>query len=93
MSWSVSAIGKSQAVAAAIEKQFTSSGACAEPEETVRQAARALIAQALSSEDASAVVSVSANGSQSSTYTDGKWGPPYTNQLKIEIQPQYGFVE
>lgn len=91
MSWSVHGVGKSAAVAALIEKQFTSAGPCAEPEETVRQAARATIAAALAGQEGA--VQVSASGSQSSTYNEGNWGPPHTNTLVIQINPLVGFAE
>lgn len=93
MSWSVCAVGKVAAVANAIEQQFDANGPCSEPEETVRQAAKAMIANALQAQDPNGAVQVSASGSQGSTYTNGSWGPPYTNQLKIDIQPLYGFVQ
>ena len=88
MSWSVNAIGKSAAVAASIEKQFAAHF-CNEPEETVRQSARATIASALAAQTKSnTAVKVMASGSQSSYGTDG-----FTNNLSITIEPQYGFVE
>lgn len=74
MSWSVQGIGKAPAVALAIDKQFTSSGPCAEPEETVRQAARAAIAAALTAQKPEAVIQVTAQGSQSTSYV--KATPP-----------------
>ncbi len=95
MSWSVAAIGKATAVAAAIEDQFTRAGACMEPEETIRQAARTAIAVALAGETATgAVVKVTAAGSQSQTYdNNGKPSGLFTNGLSLSIEPQYGFVE
>lgn len=85
-------MGKPPAVAVAIEQQF-SMGACSEPEETVRQSARAMIAAALAAQRPDSIVQVSASGSQNSTYTDGKWGAPFQNSLEIKVQPLYGFVE
>jgi len=91
MSWSVTAIGKPAAVAAAIESQFAQSK-CAEPEESIRQSARAAIAAALAAQSPSTAVKVSAYGSQSTFY---KTGQPdgVTNNLSITIEPQQNFVE
>lgn len=97
MSWSVSAIGKKAAVAASIEKQFASTQ-CSEPEESVRQKARALIAATLAA-STSDVVKVDASGSASSTpvYAEDQktvtaW--KQTDQtLRLSIEPMWGFVE
>ena len=93
MSWTVAAVGKSAAVAVAIEGQFNSSGLCIEPEEGIRQSARALIAQSLAGQIPGCVVKVAASGSQSTAY--GKAGAPdaVTNSLSIAIEPQGNFVE
>lgn len=88
MSWSVSAIGKTPAVATEIAQQF-GTYKCAEPEETVRQAALVLINSALSAQDPSTVVRVSAAGSQGLNYTT----KAVYNQVTVTIEPQYGFVE
>lgn len=93
MSWSVAAVGRAEAVAEAIERQFTNGTSCSEPEESVRQAARTAIAEALKGQGPTTVVKVQASGSQSGTYQNGTWGAPYTNQLQIEVTPLYGFVE
>lgn len=94
MSWSVAAVGKPVAVAAAIEAQFASTS-CAEPEETVRQSARATIAAALKAQREDSAVQVSASGSMSTTYNaeSKTWGAPYNNTLQILVQPLYGFAE
>lgn len=94
MSWSVSAVGKPVAVAAAIEQQFAGS-ACAEPEETVRQSARAAIAAALKAQRDDSIVQVVASGSMNTSYNQEtkSWGPPVNNTLEIKVQPLYGFVE
>lgn len=76
MSWSVGAVGKPKAVAESVEKQFAAS-TCQEPEETVRQAARAAIAAALAAQREDSAVQVIASGSQSSSYVDNKWGAPF----------------
>jgi hypothetical protein len=93
MSWSVSAVGKPEAVALSIGAQFDAASVCGEPEETIRQQAREMIQTALCAQKSDSVVQVSANGSQSSTFIDGKWGAPYTNNLEIKVQPIHGFVE
>jgi hypothetical protein len=90
MSWSVSAIGKPPAVAVSIEEQF-SRYKCIEPEEGVRQGARATLAAALAAQRPDSVVKVSASGSQSSNTIDGV--VLFTNVLSITVEPQYGFVE
>jgi hypothetical protein len=89
MSWGVSAIGKAPAVAVAIAKQFSNSSPCVEPEESVRLGAAALIAASLAGYDSSGVVSVSANGHQSTTYPTNA----IVNALNIDIRPQHGFIE
>ena len=93
MSWSVTAIGKSDAVATEIEKQFTTMHNCVEPEESVRQSARATIKASLAAQIPHTVIKVAASGSQSTKY--GKGGAPdgVQNSLSITIEPQHGFVE
>lgn len=88
MSWSVSAIGKPEAAARSIEDQFASSK-CAEPEETVRQSARATIAASLAAQRPDLVVHVTASGHMSNTYNEEtkKFGPPVTNSLEIRVNP------
>jgi hypothetical protein len=90
MSWSVGAIGKASAVATEIAKQFTNGSKCAEPEESIRQAAASLIATSLGAQtDPSKAVKVQASGSQSEDYTTKL----VSNSLSISIEPVYGFVE
>jgi len=96
MSWSVGATGRPKAVAPVIEKQFTGALPCSEPEETVRQAARAAIAAALAGQtDPACAVKVTANGSQSQAYKDGKpLDPPVcSNSLFINVEVLWGFAE
>lgn len=89
MSWSVNAIGKPKAVAEKTEKDFVQSHVCDEPEETVRQAARAAIAAALAGNTNPAVaVQVTASGHMGKNDI----GEAY-NDLSIHIAPIYGFVE
>jgi hypothetical protein len=86
MSWSVSATAvKSDVAAKAIESQFASYTPCPEPEESIKQAARDLIAQALAGNVPSREVSVSAWGSQT-TSSGGKGAPDVvSNTLSITI--------
>jgi hypothetical protein len=88
MSWSVAAIGKSSAVRAAIANQFANGSKCAEPEETIRQAAAAVIDKALEAQAEATAVKVSASGSQSSS-----GGIVTNNSLSIMVDPMWGFVE
>jgi len=92
MSWSVSAVGKPSAVRDAIAKQFTNSGKCSEPEESIRQAAAAIIDKALEAQGDKVALNVSASGSQSADYSTA---PPTvtSNSLKISVDVIYGFVE
>lgn len=92
MSWSVGAVGKPSAVRGAIAKQFTNGGKCSEPEESIRQAAAAIIDKALEAQGDKVALNVSASGSQNSDYSTA---PPTvtSNNLKISIDVIYGFVE
>lgn len=91
MSWSVLAIGTPEAVAVSIEKQFAQQSTCSEPEETVRQSARGLIAASLNAQHPGGAVKVQAFGSQSS-WTDAGGAKRVTNSLKIEVEPISGFL-
>lgn len=92
MSWSVNATGRAPAVAASIEQQF-SGYKCSEPEETVRQQARATIAAALAAQSPDRAVKVAAHGSQSVTgHADGA-ADTITNNLSITVEPIHGFLE
>ncbi len=94
MSWSVVGIGKVSALAAQLERDFERDGKCSEPEESIRQSARALIAQALSAQNSKTLVKVQASGAQSSQYAkNSSEVVGYTNQLSILIEPQFNFVE
>jgi hypothetical protein len=92
MSWSTSAIGKPPAVMAKVAEEF-SRHPCVEPEETVRQAAGALIAAALQAQDPNSVVIVSASGSQNQNYNSKAEKTTVNNTLNIRVEPVYGFVE
>jgi hypothetical protein len=65
MSWSVSASGKSDEVAKAIESQFASMSPLSEPEESIKHAFKAAILLALDGNIPAADRTVSAWGSQS----------------------------
>jgi hypothetical protein len=88
MSWGLFAISKAPAVAAEIKRQ-SENQKCMDPEESVRKAAVRLIDIAVSAQDPSLVVKVSASGSQSTDYTT----KAVRNNLNITIEPQNGFVE
>lgn len=93
MSWGVSGIGKPAALAVSIEKQF-SGYQCSEPEETVRQSAKAAIAAALAAQAPDTAVSVIASGSQGYVYdAAGKDTGKRTNNLIIRVEPQGAFLE
>lgn len=91
MSWSVSAIGSARAVEKEITRQFGIGSKCAEPEETVRQTAQALIMQALQGQSDNKVVKISASGSQSRYEKDGV--VDMSNSLTITIEPIWNFVQ
>ena len=92
MSGGVGAIGKSAAVATEIAKQFANGGKCVEPEEGIRQQAAILVGAAIAAQDPTTAIKVSASGSQSTIYKDGK-AAGFQNNLNITVEPQYGFVE
>lgn len=87
MSWSVGATGKAPTVAEQIAKQFENGSKCAEPEETIRQAAKKLIETSLEAQDPAKDVQVSAYGSQS-VYDVGSPNATFRNSLSISITPQ-----
>jgi hypothetical protein len=93
MSWSVSAVGKSDAVARKLAAEFeTIEKNVQGPEVEVVKGAAASIAATLAAQVPAAAVKVSASGSQSSM---GQSGAPtkYTNSCSIAIEPLHGFVE
>lgn len=92
MSWSIQAVGKPKAVAIKIAEAMTVNK-CAEPEETLRQGVGVLIAASLAAMPDTDAVRINAFGSQSNCYVDGKSSGKFTNSLKVEIEPIYGFVE
>jgi hypothetical protein len=90
MSWSVSAVGKPEAVIASLAKQF-GSNPCQMPEEYIRQDAWKSIASSLGAQDQNSAVRVIASGSMGFKDSLGKTGP--YNSLSIVIEPLHGFVE
>lgn len=90
MSWSVSAIGRPAAVAAKLEKEF-SMYKCAEPEESIKQAAKGVVLAAVNGFPEDALVLVQASGHQQSGETKGT--DKAQNTLQVKIEPVYGFIE
>ncbi len=91
MSWTISAIGKSDALAVKLAADFAAITYLTGPEVGVKDAAAVVVAAALNGQVPATAVKVSASGSQSAfTVKDGPTS--YTNSLKIEIEPIYGFV-
>lgn len=93
MSWSVAATGKAPAVGADLERQFANGSKCSEPEETIRQAARMLLAASIAGQDPASVVQISAAGSQSQSYSTGASGSSIKNSLTIAVTPLGTFLE
>lgn len=87
MSWSISATGMPEAVAAAIADQ-ASKFKCPEPEQTILQSAVEIIAVACKSMPKDQAVAASASGAQ--TCKDA--GNGECNQLAMSIEPLWGFV-
>jgi hypothetical protein len=87
MSWHVSAVGKAPAVATKLAADIARMK-CAEPEEAIKNSIAEVIAKALSAFPPDCAVRVEARGSQSPAPND-----KFTNQLKVSIEPLWGFVE
>ena len=83
MSWSVGGNGETSVVRASVANAFATGGVCAEPEESIRQAAAKIIDQALESQGYYPNVNVSALGSMTKDYATGK----VANSLSISITP------
>jgi len=88
MSWSLVAVGKAPAVLKEVEKQ-SAQQKCSEPEESVRQAACHAIKAALMAQDPTAVVKLTASGSQNEDYAT----KAVRNFLSVTIEPLYQFLE
>lgn len=91
MSWNIEAMGKPEAVAAKLAKQFAVNK-CSEPEESIRQSVAGIVAAALATFSKGTAVSVRASGSQSSDMV-GTAQATHVHSLNVEIKPLYGFVE
>ena len=87
MSWSFGAVGRPAAVAAKVDAA-KGQNKCINPEEGLRQAALDLIANSVRAFPDASVVTVEANGHQSTA--DGERAQ---NTLSIKVMPLYGFVE
>lgn len=90
MSWSFQATGKSPAVRQEIARQGAN-GRCSEPEESLRQQALQIIDLALCAQNDNQAVRVEASGNQ--TYKDWTNKTGLSNQLKVSVEPLYGWVE
>jgi hypothetical protein len=90
MSWSVSAIGKSAAVAAKLAKDFTAIK-CTEPEETIKNKVAEAVAAGLAAFPVGMAVRVEASGSQYAP--DSSKPTELQNQLKVELMPLFGFID
>ena len=77
--------GNSDEVAAVIEAQFESYTACPEPEESIKQAARALIAKTLAGKIPAVATTVAAFGSQTTRYGINGGADEVSNSLHISI--------
>jgi hypothetical protein len=96
MSWNINAVGKSEKLISVIKSQTDPiKWKCSEPEETIRQKAADLICTALEGQLVGTPVIVNASGSMSIRKygADNVTPLEFTNSLKIEINPLYGFVE
>lgn len=90
MSWSVSAFGKTTAVAAKLSADFARI-TCSEPEQSIKNKVAEVVAAALAVYPAGTVVRVEASGSQ---YTPDSTKPDEkTNNVKLSLDPVHGFVE
>lgn len=86
MSWSVSAVGRAGAVSKKIAEEL-GKVLCNEPEESIKRAVGEIVETSLSACDPNQAVRVEASGSQSDFHG------VKTNQLKVDIQPIWGFLE
>jgi len=87
MSWAFNCVGKPAAVVAKIVEEAAITR-CQEPEESYRKTALGLAAEAVGSYGPDFAVKVVASGSQ---WKDGD--TVRHNQLNLQIEPLYGFVE
>lgn len=92
MSWSISKVGKSDKLGAAIKAELANYK-CSEPEESIKNAAGEFIAKALDGNIPATAVKVTAFGSQSTMGGHGGEPDAFSNTLKIEIEQLYGFID
>jgi hypothetical protein len=91
MSWSVAAVGKAAALHKKLEEDFASVK-CSEPEDTIKNSVRDAVLLALTAYPSNFPLRVEASGSQS--HPDFSKKPhETTHQLKVSIEPIYGFTE
>lgn len=90
MSWSVSGIGKPDALAAKLASDFSKITPMSEPEETGKNAALAAVAAIVPAYPSTVLVKVECNGSQ---YQPNKDEPKYVNSLSIKIESLGSIVE
>lgn len=83
MSWSVGASDATPKVGEMIENQFESGSKCIEPEESIRQSARKLIAEVVASQTSGTKLSINAYGSQSTNWPLP--APSVSTSLAIKI--------
>ncbi len=90
MSWSVSAVGRPDAVRKDIRAQFERNN-CSEPERSIAHAVGAAIDVALDAEGSETVVKVYASGSLG--YKDYTKQTGIYNNISVTVEPIHGFVE
>ncbi len=93
MSWSVSAIGKADAVALKVSEEFAKiDGYLKEPEKGVALTVAASIAAALAAQAPGTVVNVQASGSQNVVSSPPE-GDIVRNRFSASVEVLYGFIE
>jgi hypothetical protein len=90
MSWSLSAIGKVAAVKAKVQADFANMTHLQGEELALKDAAQAIVNNALESQSPEIGVRVECSGSASAS---GLGGEKKTQRLQILVEPLYGFVE
>jgi hypothetical protein len=90
MSWSVSAIGKSDKVAVKLEKELENITYLEAPEAAVKNAVANVIAEALKTQ-APSEVKITASGSMSKSGSAPNFS--ITHSLSLTIETPYGYIE
>lgn len=85
MSWSVSAVGKKDAVLKTIAGQFDSQTPCMEPEESVRQGAKSLLLASIGAQAEGTPLRVVASGNQQFKDWTNKTGVSNSVSLQVEV--------